>query len=325
MLPLYLAGDVNWLMSQALYHGLPVLHEEGIILCWPKEPYVSLGCHQDWDDFDENAPVPVVRRRVGGSLVYLDNQQVFFQIILDPSKHPRLKTPDQWYQFALTPVIACLSHLGFSAQFKPPADILVQNRKISGNAGGQIEDSVVIVGNVLLSFSLEMMARVRKGSVQFKQAFAEAMSRHLVTLEELTRGRTWTPDEVMPLLAQFFVAQMDAHIMDIPWERWQPMLEEVGAQLIKPQWLHAPGYRPPYHQVKVREGVYLRQPRDGSLPDVIAEVDTEKKLLTALWNSPFDIPLPLTQESLVTEVPQGPFRDVLFELMDVKVKDSLLS
>lgn len=327
MLPLYPVGEVNWLTSQALYHGLPVLGEEGVILCWPKESYVSLGCHQDWDEFDESSNIPAIRRQVGGSLVYLDNQQVFFQVIADPSKHPRLKTPEQWYHFALYPVIASLKHLGFEARFKAPADILVDDRKISGNAGGQIEDSAVVVGNILLEFSPANMARVRAGSTLLKGAFAEAMARHLVTLNALTApGRVWTREEVMRLLARFFHQEMGAEIQDsIPWDRWDEVLDQTGKRLLQPEWLHAAGYRPPYHQVKVREGVYLRQTRRDRYPEVIAEVNTESKVITALWNCPVQFSLPLNAAGIGEQIQDSPLRLILYELLDVRTKDPMLS
>lgn len=323
MLPLYLAGEVNWLTSQSFYHGLPLLHEEGIILCWPREPYVSLGCHQDWNDFDDTSGIAVVRRKVGGSLVYLDPQQVFFQIVLDPSNHPRLKTPDQWYRFALAPVVSCLRHWGLDAVFKFPADILINDRKISGNAGGQIEDSVVVVGNILLSFSPAMMAQVRAGTQEFKRAFAESMSRHLVTLGELRPAPYEKgPTEVMHGLAQFFAQEMGAERQALPWNRWEGVFAQVGRRLTRSAWLHARGYRPPYHQVKVREGIYLRQPREEAFSGIIAEVDTENKMLTGLWNSPRALPLPLRAQTLVDYVPDLEFRRVLGQLLDVSLSNS---
>lgn len=324
MLPVYLIGDVNWLMTQAFYHALPAMHEEGIILCWPHEPYVSLGCHQDWDEFDQTSRVPVVRRRVGGTLVYLDHHQVFFQVVLNPQRHPHLNTPDKWYRYALTPVIDWLKTIGLDARFKAPADILVGDRKISGNAGGQIEDRVVIVGNILLDFSPAMMAQVRAGSPIFKQTFAEAMSRHLVTLEELS-NRSWSASAVMSRLALSFEKHMAADIQEVPWERWRPLLDQVGQSLLQPEWLHAAGYRPPYHQVKVREGVYLRQTRQPEFPDVVVEVDTENRLLNALWNTPVNLPLPLRWEQVCDYVPDHALLNVLYQLLGVPAKDPLLS
>ncbi len=325
MIPLYRLGGVDWLTSQALYHTLPVMHEEGVILCWPLNPYVSLGCHQDWEEFDTTSYVPVVRRHVGGTLVYLDSHQVFFQVILDPSRHSELHTPAKWYRYALYPVIQALAQLGLDAEFKEPADILVNGRKISGNAGGQIEDSVVVVGNILLRFSPEIMVKVRAGSTMLKTAFAEAMSRHLVTLEELSPDRAWTAPDVMDILAESFQRHWSTQSIEFPWNKWRPALETVGQDLIRPDWIKAPGHRPPYHQVKVREGIYLRQPRQNDFSNLVAEVNTEKHCLNALWGLSASLPLPLFPSDVDRHVPNGILRRILYQLLDVPVPDPLYS
>ncbi|POB11350.1 lipoate--protein ligase family protein [Sulfobacillus sp. hq2] len=324
MLPLYMVGEVDWLTTQALYHALPTMHEEGIVLCWPRDPYVSIGCHQDWQEFDARAGLPVVRRHVGGTLVYLDQHQIFFQVIVNASHHVAKKSPQQWYQYALAPVVSYLQTMGFAAMFKSPADILINNRKISGNAGGQIEDSVVIVGNILLRFDPEMMVKVRAGSSIFKHSFADALARHLTTLEELS-GREWQPETVMRDLATSFHRHWDTVLREVPWDRWNPVVAQVGRSLLQPRWLYAPGMRPRYHQIKVREGVYLRQPReDAWFPDIVAEVDTERQLCLQIWNLPFEVPLPLPYAQIGDYIGDPHLQEVLLSLMDRSTSSSLL-
>lgn len=284
MLPLYAIGEVDWLTSQSLYHALPEMDEEGIVLCWPRTPYVSIGCHQDWGEFDPLSGIPVVRRKVGGSLVYLDRQQVFFQVVLDPARGVCARQPGQWYRAALDPVVRYLASLGLDATLKPPADILVGGRKISGNAGGQLEHKVVVVGNVLLRFSPDAMASVRSvPNAVMRRAFRDSMERHLVTLGEWPGTADLTPDEVMAGLADAFRRAFDAVPSPVPWARWQDTLTEVGQALTDPGWLHQSGRQARFHEIKVREGVFLRAPRDARYRDVVAEVDVERHRLLQVW------------------------------------------
>ena len=44
---LYNLGHVPWLDSQLIYHALPRLGMEGLVLLAPSEPYVCIGYHQD--------------------------------------------------------------------------------------------------------------------------------------------------------------------------------------------------------------------------------------------------------------------------------------
>ena len=105
---LYNLGHVPWLESQLIYHALPRLDMEGLILVAPAEPYVCIGYHQDVTqevdlDYCQAHDIPVFRREVGGGAVYLDGNQLFYQVVLHknnplPPLHPpqpfdKLRTP----------------------------------------------------------------------------------------------------------------------------------------------------------------------------------------------------------------------------------------
>lgn len=286
MLPLYQVGETDWLTTQTLYHTLAELGEEGIVLCWPKTPYVSIGCHQNWEDYNESSGLPVVRRRVGGSLVYLDRNQVFFQIVMRPERIPNNRTPARWYHYALDPIVRYLQDRGLAGELRLPADILVNGRKISGNAGGQLDDMVVIVGNLLLDFSIESMVTARSGPHQtWHQAFTESMDLHLTTLRECAPQGSWSPELVMSDLAEVFQRHLGAQPQPFPWSKLGPYMERVGMSLTERSWLRASRLKSPDapYSVKVREGVYLYATRQGNLAHLVAEVDHNEARILRVW------------------------------------------
>lgn len=84
-------GGVSGVRSQAVYHALCDSVTGGgpdtLAIMYPTNPYVSVGFHRDLDAEIDTAfcaarGLPVYRRRVGGGTVYLDADQVFFQLIL---------------------------------------------------------------------------------------------------------------------------------------------------------------------------------------------------------------------------------------------------
>lgn len=322
MLPIYRLGEVNWITTQTLYHGLAKLNQEGIVLCWPETPYVSLGCHQAWEDYNGNSGLPVVRRKVGGSLVYLDRRQVFFQVIVDPRRVAGYRTPERLYRYALDPVVSYLSRLGLSAELRLPADILAGGRKISGNAGGQLEERVVVVGNLLLDFSVEAMAEARSAPHDvLRQAFADSMRNHLTTLSELLPDRVWSAEQVMEDLAAVFAEQLQADPTPFPWERVEHALLEAGEKLTSREWLTASRSKRPdaHHSIKVREGIYLRTSSDPRYPHVVAEVDINRSRLLRVWGMPDDCGVLSITEGTQEELESAPLahglKEVLLELM----------
>lgn len=286
-LPIYVLGAVDWLTSQALYHGLAGAGEEGVVLCRPSEAYVSLGCHEPYDDWNEAMAVPVVRRRVGGTLVYLDEHQVFYQVILSPDRLRGHGRPQDWYRLALTPVVTYLESLGYRAELRLPADILADGKKISGNAGGQIGDQMVVVGNLLVKFDVDRMAAARAvPHPEMRAVFAQSMRRHLTTLSE--RYPELSPERVMTRLGEVFKEAWGGVYAAPRWDKWAPALDRARVKLTSPDWLRSMRAPASPHRVKVREGVYLRLMQERDHDFYILEQDDSGAVLRRWPVAPLD-------------------------------------
>jgi lipoate-protein ligase A len=55
-------------------------------------------------------------------------------------------------------VVEAFNDLGVSAAFKPVNDIVANGRKISGNGAAEIGETVVLVGNFIVDFDVEMVS-----------------------------------------------------------------------------------------------------------------------------------------------------------------------
>jgi lipoate-protein ligase A len=95
---------------------------------------------------------------VGGGPVYLDQNQLFFQISLPvglvPAFGPRAMS------YLLAPAVQAFNDVGIPATFDERGDISVGDAKISGVAGGQIEACSLAVGNLVQHFDYHAMALV---------------------------------------------------------------------------------------------------------------------------------------------------------------------
>ena len=185
---LYNLGKVPWLESQLIYHALAGLGRESLCLVSPSTPYVCIGFHQDLEqevdlDFCEQNGIPVFRREVGGGAVYLDGNQLFFQLILDKENPEIPRSKEAFYKKFLQPIIAVYRSIGIPAEYKPVNDLLAGTRKISGTGVGEIGDCIVFVGNLIMDFNYEMMARVLKvPDEKFRDKIHKTLEENLSTI-----------------------------------------------------------------------------------------------------------------------------------------------
>jgi lipoate-protein ligase A len=154
------------LRSQTLWHaigyGVSAGASGALSFTRPDAPYVCLGYHRGIDEVDHDYcqanGLPVLRRMVGGGPVYLDADQLFFQICL-----PARAVPAARYhalRMLLEPAVTAFRVVGVPAVLDDDLEICVGDRKICGHGAGQIGDAVVVCGNLIERFDHKRAARV---------------------------------------------------------------------------------------------------------------------------------------------------------------------
>lgn len=267
MIPTYFLDAVPWQDSQTLYHAAAHLGQPALFLLRPAQPYVCIGCHQDPSQEIDLAyaaaqGLPVFRREVGGGAVYLDGQQLFYQLIL-PKDHPAVPADKAaFYRKFLEPVVQTYRSYGLTAEFRPVNDIVVNGRKISGNGAAEIETMVVLVGNFILDFNFVEMARVlRVPDEKFRDKVYKTLSGNLTTLrQELGQAPATADlaaqlvDRLRPVLGHALrpEAQLDPEL--------RRKAQELSVQMNTEDWLFANERRRRLEsRVKIREGVFVFQ------------------------------------------------------------------
>ncbi len=187
-------GSIPFWQTQAIYHALAkrmtAESQDVVIICRPREPYLCLGYHQVFESiFDraecERRGLPVIRRRIGGGATYLDENQLFYQLVFHHTRMPVLLK--DIYVSALAAPVNALRAFGLNAELRDTNEIEVNNKRIAGTGGGRIEDATVVVGNILFDFDFEAMTSVwRTPSPSFRLLAEKALHRHITTLKELT-------------------------------------------------------------------------------------------------------------------------------------------
>ncbi|MFN3284911.1 MAG: biotin/lipoate A/B protein ligase family protein [bacterium] len=159
-------GDASPLRSQTLWHAVAYGVSRGapatLSFVRPSAPYVSIGRTRSPREVDleycRHAGLRVYRRMVGGGPVYLDPRQLFFQVTI-PARWAPL-TPRQTLRALLSPAVQAFRAVGVPASLDPYGEVVVGDRKICGHAGGQLEEAVVVVGNLIEEFPADRAARI---------------------------------------------------------------------------------------------------------------------------------------------------------------------
>lgn len=259
----YNLNQVTWFESQVIYHALAHLNREALILCTPATPYVCAGFHQDIaSEVDiitcKEQNIPLFRREVGGGLVYLDQRQVFFQLILNRNNPDIPINRERFYRKLLDPVVQTLRDFNLPAELRSPCDLIINSKKISGNGAGQIGECYVLVGNLLLDFNYEMMSSIISvPSEGFRQEYLHQMKESLTTLQAKL-GRVISHEEVIERLKTNFAlvfsltsTQLDNEVLE--------QIRKLTPMFRSEEWLMEPGRRLHYREIKVAENSYVRE------------------------------------------------------------------
>ena len=264
---LYNFGKVSWQDSQLIYHALARMGRESLVLLSPATPYVCIGCHQDVNhevdlDFCRKNNIPVFRREVGGGAVYLDGNQLFFQLVLRENNPVVPPTRNGFYRKFLQPAINVYRRIGICAHYKPVNDIIVQTRKISGTGVGEIGGCVVFVGNLILDFDYSMMSRVLKvPDEKFRDKLKQTIEENLTTIRrELGPGEThpWDETRLNAMMAEEFQTLLGPMTPAKRDDELTAESEALGLRMINDDdWLHRRRGNAPRRSVKIRSGLYV--------------------------------------------------------------------
>ncbi|MEE9118140.1 MAG: biotin/lipoate A/B protein ligase family protein, partial [Calditrichia bacterium] len=260
------------------YHALARCEEQSIVICTPQEEYACVGFHQDLSyeldlDYCKNNGIGIFRREIGGGTVFLDKNQLFYQILLNRKTAPL----DQRVLFKkfLEPVIKTYKALGIDAKYNPVSDLVVNGKKISGNGGGDVGNCKVMTGSILLDFDYQIMCRIlRLPSEKFRRDVCLAMKNNLTTVKN-ELGHIPDYNEIKYILISncedmFGVLEksdVNSKVMDI--------MQELDKKFSAEDWLLKKRKQVRHRTIKIIEGVNLSHIKHKGVEMCIETINQE--------------------------------------------------
>lgn len=196
--------------SMLIFHLLARMGVEALVLVSPKIPLASIGYFQNAEEemdlrFCKKTNIPVMRREVGGGATYLDENQIFHQVIIRRDNPIFSRNISENYERFSLPVIETYREFGIETGFHPVNDILTkEGRKIDGEGSGDIGDCFVWVGGILLDFDYQVMSRVLKvPEEKFRDKIYKSMKENLTTMKK-ELGQIPSREEIKSVLIEKF-------------------------------------------------------------------------------------------------------------------------
>jgi len=155
-------------LSMLLFHELAREDVEALVIVSPAKPMISIGYFQDAQqevnlEYLREHQLPLFRREVGGGTVYLDQNQIFYQVIYGKDYARLPQSVQEAYQVLSEPPVRAHGRFGIQAQFREVNDLITkEGRKIGGEGGANIANSLVFVGSMMMDFDYRTMANVAK-------------------------------------------------------------------------------------------------------------------------------------------------------------------
>lgn len=139
--------------------------EEEAIFVWRVSPTVIIGRNQVLEaevnlDYCRRNGVKIVRRKSGGGCVYADRDNIMISYV---SKRGDVAEIFDRYLSALT---SCLCALGLKAEKSGRNDIIVEGRKVSGNAFHQLPDRSIVHGTLLYNTDFDALEEAIRPPVE---------------------------------------------------------------------------------------------------------------------------------------------------------------
>ena len=270
--------------SMLFFHLLARMGIEALVLVSPKIPLASIGYFQNAEEeadlqFCKKANIPVMRREVGGGSTYLDENQIFHQVIIRRDNPAFSRKISENYERFSFPVIETYREFGIETSFRPVNDILTkEGKKITGEGSGDIGDCFVWVGGILLDFDYQVMSRVLKvPEEKFRDKIYKSMQDNLTTMKK-ELGEIPPREEIKSVLIEKFEKLFGKLEPAKLTPTMIKEMEKLEKEFTSPGFLFKKTPKIP-KGVKIREGVeiiYGIHKAKGGLIRAIQEVKEER-------------------------------------------------
>ncbi|MFO7677418.1 MAG: biotin/lipoate A/B protein ligase family protein [Thermoplasmatota archaeon] len=105
--------------------------------------------------------IAIVRRATGGGTIFTDKGCLIYSLVFDKNDL-EISCPSEIFEIVCNSIVSGLEKQNINTAYKPPNDILLNGKKISGSAQIQKKDIILIHGTILIHTDLVLLQKVLK-------------------------------------------------------------------------------------------------------------------------------------------------------------------
>ena len=179
--------------------------KENCFMLWRNRPSIIVGKHQNTlaeinVEYVKENNIDVVRRLSGGGAVFHDLGNLNFTFIKNVEGEGALVDFKKYVE----PILQVLKHLGVDAQFEGRNDIMIQGKKISGNAEHVFKKRVLHHGTLLFSSKMaDLSSALKVNPLKYQDKGVKSVRSRVTNISEhLPKKMTVTEfnDEIMDFM-----------------------------------------------------------------------------------------------------------------------------
>lgn len=189
---------------------------DDVFMLWQNEPTIVIGKNQNAyaeinQDFVKANNIHVARRISGGGAVYHDLGNVNYTFIGSKDHSDKID-----FEYFTRPIIKSLQNLGISAKLSGRNDLLIDDKKFSGNAQHVQNNRVLHHGTLLFDTDLDVLSKALNVDPDKIKSKAIKSTRSRVTNLKPYFPKDTSAEDFIKMISENVKNQFDAEIIDAP-------------------------------------------------------------------------------------------------------------